>query len=601
MRKPGDAWYHTTTMDPRVQPPAPSRASGPTARPGRWFEGLQWFDDRMLCNGWVYSIVEHVSHPRNEPGQGCFRFYKPRSLLDQYDAFLAQRPEFAPQRILEIGIWDGGSAALWFDLFRPHKHVAIDLIARGDSEYFTRFLEAHAAEQSLRTLWGVDQADEARLRAIVRDEFDGLLDLVIDDASHIYQPTLASFETLLPLVAPGGLYIVEDWAWEHWTEFQTLDHIWAAEESLTRLVHECVECAGHRASPIASITVMPGLFAVERSNAPLPADRPFRLREYISRRPAAARRYKTKSEPSSRADTSGGLTVFVISWHRQHDRAVAIAEAVRRDGCDVRIVYSDPDLSLVLATDCPAIRRPDNLFWGDKFAACLDRCDTDAMLFIQADCDCDDWARLTRRCRLVLSAVPQCAVWAPVIDGTPYSSDVATFTSLGGGLRAAAQTDGIVLGLTRPVLDRLRQAPLDGNLYGWGIDQLAVAAAYATGDLVVIDFEERVFHPPARGYTADTAHTQWQAFLKKLSPLEQEWHDSLWEFVAASVAVKARRAGTGIFLEGRMVSPDGPASTAELESRLAAARGGLETRCAARIDEARAAASAELSASSNSQ
>ena len=38
---------------------------------------------------------------------------------------------------------------------------------------------------------------------------------MIDDASHLYEPSLASFETLFPLLRPGGTYIIEDWKWEH--------------------------------------------------------------------------------------------------------------------------------------------------------------------------------------------------------------------------------------------------------------------------------------------------------------------------------------------------------------------------------------------------
>lgn len=545
----------------------------------------------MLCGDWVYELVQHTGQPRNEPGRNCFQFYKSKGLVDQYDAFLRRRPEFTPQRIMELGIWDGGSVALWFDVFKPRKHVAIDLARRGDSEYFRRFVEAHAAGSRLRTFWEFDQANEDRLRALVNDEFDGPLDLVIDDASHIYQPTRASFEALFPFVAPGGLYIIEDWAWEHWDEFQRIGHVWAAEESLTRLVHECVECVAAPASPIASVTVVSGFVAIERSHVSLPADQSFRLRQHITRRPAGVRRHSASERIEASSGTRNGPAVFVISWHGQHDRAATIANAIHRDGGDVRIVFSDPDLVRVLDSDCPAIRRPDHLFWGDKFRACLNHCDSDTMLVIQADCECDDWPALVQRCSRVFTAVPQCAVWAPHIDGTPYASDGATFARLtNDGVWAAAQTDGIVLGLARPVLDRLRRAHLDDNLYGWGIDQMAVAAAYAGGWTAVIDLSQRVVHPASRGYPTDVAHAQWQAFLLQLSPAELKWHDALWEFLVASLAVKARATGADIVVGGRVMAAKGRESVLELESRVAAARGVLEERCGARLAEARAAA-----------
>jgi tetratricopeptide (TPR) repeat protein len=64
-------------------------------------------------------------------GDRCFAFYKTRPLVEQYQRFwasIAQRP----RRVLEVGIWDGGSTAFWFEYFQPRKHVAVDLLERGD-------------------------------------------------------------------------------------------------------------------------------------------------------------------------------------------------------------------------------------------------------------------------------------------------------------------------------------------------------------------------------------------------------------------------------------------------------------------------------------
>jgi hypothetical protein len=41
------------------------------------------------------------------------------------------------------------------------------------------------------------------------------LDLVIDDASHRLRETISSFEVLFPLLRPGGLFLLEDWDWQH--------------------------------------------------------------------------------------------------------------------------------------------------------------------------------------------------------------------------------------------------------------------------------------------------------------------------------------------------------------------------------------------------
>src|SRR5262249_33219395 len=139
---------------------------------------------------------------------------------------------------------DGGSVAFWHELLRPRKHVALDLRDREDNPYFRRYVESRGLSGRIETYWKTDQADQARLREIVARGFDGPLDLVIDDASHLYGPTRASFEVLFPMLVPGGLYIIEDWAWGHWPGVIGPDHPWAGEEPLTTLVVKLVEVVG---------------------------------------------------------------------------------------------------------------------------------------------------------------------------------------------------------------------------------------------------------------------------------------------------------------------------------------------------------------------
>ena len=58
----------------------------------------------------------------------------------------------------------------------------------------------------------MDQGDQDRLADLVAADLgDAPLDVVIDDASHRYRPTVASFEVLFPRLRPGGVYVIEDW------------------------------------------------------------------------------------------------------------------------------------------------------------------------------------------------------------------------------------------------------------------------------------------------------------------------------------------------------------------------------------------------------
>jgi hypothetical protein len=251
---------------------------------GTMLDRLIWKPDRVLLNDLVFRI-EHARDDNNwDVGDECFSFYKTKYLVDQYAQFLATRPSFRAENILELGIWDGGSVAFWYELFLPRKHVGLDLTQRTDSDYFRRYVMANGLTDAIATHWGVDQADEHSLREIVAREFSGPLDLVIDDASHLYGPTRKSFEVLFPLLRPGGLYMVEDWAWEHWAEFQSPDHAWANEKSPTAFVVELVAAAGARSDVIANMSVFQGFVAVERGSIDSASISPFSIEQFVSYR-----------------------------------------------------------------------------------------------------------------------------------------------------------------------------------------------------------------------------------------------------------------------------------------------------------------------------
>jgi hypothetical protein len=137
----------------------------------------------------------------------------------------------------------------------------------------------------IKTYWNTDQANKARLRTIVETEFEGPPDLVIDDASHLYWLTRASFEALFPLLMPGGLYIIEDWAWDHWPDSRVPNYLRAAEDRLTRLAIELVEATGTSGQLILNIVVNPVFLVVERGPQQLDKARPFNLEDHIKRRP----------------------------------------------------------------------------------------------------------------------------------------------------------------------------------------------------------------------------------------------------------------------------------------------------------------------------
>jgi hypothetical protein len=232
------------------------------------------------------------------------------------------------------------------------------------------------------------------------------------------------------------------------------------------------------------------------------------------------------------APTMLSLHVLIVSWAGRHDNAAMIAASMRDAADRVTIVYSDPDPAVAPEADCELVRRPDELFWGDKFKACLDACDADLMLVIHADCACDDWAALASKCRRTMDTTRIVGIWAPLVDWTPLAlrrTRIAPIKST--SLCIVAQTDAIVFCFSRPVIARMKRARYEGNAYGWGFDTMAAAHAYSNRLLAVVDESVVVRHPRSRGYPEEAARAQCNAFLKQMDLHETVQNRLLWSHV----------------------------------------------------------------------
>jgi len=109
--------------------------------------------------------------------------------------------EFAPFRdaaftILEIGVKDGGSVALWSRYFSRAKIVGVDIRPR----------ETHEVDRI--TMLQGDQSDTAFIERLADEH--GPFGIIIDDGSHVPAHQIATFEALFPHLMAGGLYICED-------------------------------------------------------------------------------------------------------------------------------------------------------------------------------------------------------------------------------------------------------------------------------------------------------------------------------------------------------------------------------------------------------
>jgi hypothetical protein len=117
--------------------------------------------------------------------------------LPIYDRYLTKY-RGTDVKMLEIGVYKGGSLHLWREYLGPKATIyGIDI------------------NPDCAALNGIDgqvrigsQADAAFLAGVVREM--GGVDIVLDDGSHIGRHIRASLDALFPLLAKDGLYMIED-------------------------------------------------------------------------------------------------------------------------------------------------------------------------------------------------------------------------------------------------------------------------------------------------------------------------------------------------------------------------------------------------------
>jgi hypothetical protein len=181
--------------------------------------GIEWATLRTFRIGSVKFRLAQNLGEHAVPGNDGFEeedvFYlcKKPGLIQKYLTFVNERP---PKNIVELGILRGGSVAFLQLLANPEKFLALEL-ASDRVPILDRFIDNHGLSKSLRVEYGINQADSGRVRELVQEHFGGgrNIDVVIDDASHLLDATRSSFETLFPLIRPGGSYIVEDYSAVH--------------------------------------------------------------------------------------------------------------------------------------------------------------------------------------------------------------------------------------------------------------------------------------------------------------------------------------------------------------------------------------------------
>jgi SAM-dependent methyltransferase len=226
---------------------------------------LEWLNEReFVIDGVAFECT--LGDYSEKTNRERFVLLKDRAVLEQYATVFA---DAAPKNILEFGIFQGGSPALFSLWFDAAKFVGIDICKPVAA--FDEFCRTHEVGSRIRTHYGVSQTDRERIEAIVREEFGATpLDIIIDDASHYYRYSRRTFEIAFPLLRPGGAYVIEDWGWAHWPESQNVGAVDEGQTPLSMLIMELVMLCASRGDLVSEVRIFPAFAFIWKSTEAQP-------------------------------------------------------------------------------------------------------------------------------------------------------------------------------------------------------------------------------------------------------------------------------------------------------------------------------------------
>lgn len=119
-------------------------------------------------------------------------------------------------RLLELGVYRGGSLVMWRDYFPQGLIAGLDFNP----------IKIEDETGRIRIYQGAQQ-DTALLDRIASEVAPGGFDIIIDDCAHIGAYARTSFWHLFEKhLKPGGVYAVEDWGtgyWSRWPDGKAYD------------------------------------------------------------------------------------------------------------------------------------------------------------------------------------------------------------------------------------------------------------------------------------------------------------------------------------------------------------------------------------------
>jgi hypothetical protein len=227
---------------------------------------VEWIDDgNALLNGIKVRFVSS-GHSEARTSEAEIVVLKPRPFFEDYRVLLPDTQ--CSLNIVELGIFEGGSALILAAMYPNAKIIGFDLRRKNDA--VLRHIDRMGYGDRVRFFYETSQDNAEAITGEIKSGLTTGIDLVIDDASHNYALTRKAFEIVFPLLRPGGLYVIEDWGWAHWRGNQFDD--WKGI-TLSSFVLELVMASATSPQLITQVKVSSRLAVVRKG--PAPTSEPF--------------------------------------------------------------------------------------------------------------------------------------------------------------------------------------------------------------------------------------------------------------------------------------------------------------------------------------
>jgi hypothetical protein len=120
-----------------------------------------------------------------------------RTFLDVYERYFNHLKN-SNVVLLELGILNGASLKTWEEYFVNGKIIGLDIDP------------SKKALSTEKTEIFIGSQNDKNLITTIKNQNPKGFDIVIDDASHINELTIDSFNLIYDAIKPGGFYVIED-------------------------------------------------------------------------------------------------------------------------------------------------------------------------------------------------------------------------------------------------------------------------------------------------------------------------------------------------------------------------------------------------------